>query len=213
MLDYTKQEQWGNGFGQQQSPVPLNTATAQAAVANHLLVWQNDIEGVSLSDKEINFQMNGHGHAVLEQRPYQFQQLHFHAPAEHVIDDDQAAMEWHFVFQDAAGQLAVVARVAHIGAPDPVFEQLLTQFKPHETVTLKQLLDVHAELPATGPVLRYLGSLTTPPLTEGVRWYVAQTPLSVSKDQLARYHQLFEHPNNRHLQALNGRPVLRTKLN
>lgn len=211
MLDYGKQAQWDNGFGGQQSPIALNTEEMQATKNDKcLLSWQPDITGVSLSDMGINFQLNGTGQAQLEQRPYTFQQLHFHTPAEHVIDDQQAVMEWHFAFKDVVGQLAVVARMAQLGEANPILEALLQQFQPATTVELKQSLPLQAVLPTQGPIIRYLGSLTTPPLTEGVRWYLDQTPLTISADQLARYQQFFPQQNNRDLQDRHDRPILKT---
>ncbi|MXI85058.1 carbonic anhydrase family protein, partial [Lactobacillus paracasei] len=48
-----------------------------------------------------------------------------------------------------------------------------------------------------------------PPLTEGVTWYVIeQTEITMSSNQVARYQQFFE-PNNRHVQAINRRPIFR----
>ncbi|MFT8744489.1 MAG: carbonic anhydrase family protein, partial [Lentilactobacillus hilgardii] len=53
----------------------------------------------------------------------------------------------------------------------------------------------------------YLGSLTTPPLTEGVEWLVITNPnVSISADQLAWFKAHFQ-PNNRETQDLNGRLI------
>ena len=67
-------------------------------------------------------------------------------------------------------------------------------------------LDLTALLPADQRYYQFLGSLTTPPCTEGVLWMVLKTPTTISRDQLKLFAQLF--PNNaRPVQALNGRPV------
>jgi carbonic anhydrase len=51
-----------------------------------------------------------------------------------------------------------------------------------------------------------MGSLTTPPCTEGVLWMVLKQPVSISKAQYKLFTQLY--PNNaRPVQAVNGRPV------
>jgi carbonic anhydrase len=51
-----------------------------------------------------------------------------------------------------------------------------------------------------------MGSLTTPPCTEGVLWLVLKQPTTVSREQIKLFSQLF--PNNaRPVQAVNGRAV------
>jgi carbonic anhydrase len=56
----------------------------------------------------------------------------------------------------------------------------------------------------------YAGSLTTPPCSEGVIWYILSKPLGISKDQLIQLKALNQsnesYPNNnRLLQNLNSR--------
>lgn len=53
----------------------------------------------------------------------------------------------------------------------------------------------------------YPGSLTTPPCTEGVEWFVHTTQLHISRSQLSAYTSLFPH-TNRPIQPLNGREVV-----
>lgn len=213
MLDYRKQQDWANGFGQQQSPIGFLSATAQQeTVSLPLFQWQDTLTVTTVIDRETNFETTGTGQALLWQQPAQFQQLHFHAPAEHQIDGHQAAMEWHFVFQDQLGQLSVVARFAELGAANPLFEQLLTNFKSRQTATLPQPIAVNSWLPQAGIVYRYLGSLTTPPLTEGVHWYLVATPLTVSVAQLQKYREFFPQDNNRQLQDLQQRHLFKTVL-
>ncbi|KRM12995.1 carbonic anhydrase family protein [Paucilactobacillus suebicus] len=211
MLDYSKQDQWTNGFGKQQSPIELNTRESGRTEPEALFNWQ-PVTGTSISDMEINFQVNGSGFVVIENHLYQFQQLHFHSPSEHQIDGHKASMEWHFVFQDQIGQLVVVARMAELGDSNPDFDKMLATFQAGQTTNFDESIEIQKLLPTQGPIFRYLGSLTTPPLTEGVRWYVDQTPLSVSQNQLDQYNGLFEQKNTRNLQELNDRNVWLTEL-
>ena len=51
-----------------------------------------------------------------------------------------------------------------------------------------------------------MGSLTTPPCTEGVLWVVIKQPVTLSPAQLKLFTQLFP-ANARPLQTLYGRPV------
>jgi carbonic anhydrase len=51
-----------------------------------------------------------------------------------------------------------------------------------------------------------MGSLTTPPCTEGVRWFVFQQPVTLSRTQLRNYTSLFR-MNTRPLQDSHGRQI------
>jgi len=68
-------------------------------------------------------------------------------------------------------------------------------------------VDVDALLPQARTTYRYDGSLTTPPCSEGVQWFVMTTPIALSGAQIGAFTTLF-HGNNRPVQSLNERPVL-----
>ena len=53
----------------------------------------------------------------------------------------------------------------------------------------------------------YSGSLTTPPCSENVNWFISQTPIEVSIDQILFFQQFIKH-NARPIQQLNNRSVL-----
>jgi len=51
-----------------------------------------------------------------------------------------------------------------------------------------------------------MGSVTAPPCTEGVEWFVLKTPVEISAQQINAFAQLY--PNDvRPVQPLNGRIV------
>jgi carbonic anhydrase len=61
-------------------------------------------------------------------------------------------------------------------------------------------------LPADRGYWTYMGSLSTPPCTEGVRWFVFEQDLSLSRDQLRVFAALFR-VNSRGLQEAHGRRI------
>ena len=68
------------------------------------------------------------------------------------------------------------------------------------------LVDLNELLPQDQRYYQFLGSLTTPPCTEGVLWLVIKQPVALSREQLKLFGQLF--PNNaRPVQSVNGRPI------
>lgn len=70
-------------------------------------------------------------------------------------------------------------------------------------------LNVMQLFPASKDYYRLTGSLTTPPCTKGVRWIVMKSPVTVSTGQVDQFAKAIGQPNNRPLQAVNARSVLR----
>ncbi|MFC6171546.1 carbonic anhydrase family protein [Loigolactobacillus jiayinensis] len=207
-LDYAQQAKWPQTSGQQQSPIALTVKAGQEIEAADLLEWQVPYYGETLSDEGNNLQLAGRGFAKLDHRNYRFVQMHLHTPAEHTIEGQQPAMEWHFVHENSLGQKAVVAVTAVLGKENPQLNQILAAFVPKTAVPLPETILLTSLLPTRGLIYRYVGSLTTPPLSEGVEWFVAAEPVTISAAQLAQYRELFPQDNNRELQPLNQRPVM-----
>ena len=68
------------------------------------------------------------------------------------------------------------------------------------------LIDMNEILPTDQRYYQFMGSLTTPPCSEGVLWMVLKTPVAISREQIKLFSQLF--PNNsRPVQPINGRAV------
>jgi carbonic anhydrase len=141
---------------------------------------------------------------------YSLVQFHFHAPSEHTVDGEHFPMEIHFVHQAEDGALAVVGLLIEEGARNPGIAPLWAQLAGASgTETTVQIPAEFADHifsgDATG-IYHYDGSLTTPPCSEGVRWYVSKTPTRFSKDQIAAFTAIYDH-NNRPVQALNDRTL------
>ena len=157
----------------------------------------------------IQVNVDSGGSIEIEGTEYVLAQFHFHAPSEHTIDGRHARAELHLVHKSAAGGLAVVGVFLEEGETnhrfDPVWEHLpATVGASHrypDTVNGSDLL------PADRRTLRYDGSLTTPPGSEGVRWNVMVEPVTLSKNQLEALEKIIK-GNNRPVQNLNGRIVI-----
>lgn len=140
-------------------------------------------------------------------------QFHFHRPGEEAIDGHRFAMVAHLVHRDAEGNLAVVAVPLQTGAANPVIATLwrnLPHQKGHEASPAGVAIDPSRLLPSNRSYFTYVGSLTTPPCTEGVRWFVLDHPVTVSSDEIAAFAKLYP-ANARPLQPANGRQVLAHK--
>jgi carbonic anhydrase len=139
---------------------------------------------------------------------YKIVQFHFHAPSEEKIDGHPYAMVAHLVHSDDAGKLAVVAVLFKEGKANPTLAKVFAVMpaKEGEKVALEGGVNPADLLPARQDYYAYVGSLTTPPCTEGVRWQVLKQPVELSKEQLAAFRKLYP-MNARPVQPLNGRKV------
>lgn len=61
-------------------------------------------------------------------------------------------------------------------------------------------------LPESKKSIRFAGSLTTPECTEGLAWFIAAEPVTLSAEQLSALHDIFG-DNARPVQPLNDRTV------
>ena len=154
--------------------------------------------------------MEGSGIAV-SGRTFALRQVHFHAPSEHHIDGRSFAMEAHLVHRDDHGNLAVVAVMLSEGRRNAALARLWAKLpeRPGERARLSVPMKASELLPKRREYYRYAGSLTTPPCSEGVLWLVLKDPVPVSSEQVAAFKGVLEEPNNRPLQPLNARAVLR----
>jgi carbonic anhydrase len=140
---------------------------------------------------------------------YALIQYHFHSPSEHQVRGDSFPMEMHLVHKSSDNRLAVVGVLIREGrangAFDPVWSQLPAT-KGAEVVHDSVMVDVDDLLPRTRTSYRYDGSLTTPPCSEGVKWFVLTTPIELSASQIAAFRAVLV-GNNRPVQPLNGRVI------
>lgn len=140
---------------------------------------------------------------------YELLQFHFHHPSEERVNHRSFAMVAHLVHKNHEGQLAVVAVLIDPGAANGLIHKVWTHMPldSGDRVRLPAgLIDLRELLPTDQRYYQFMGSLTTPPCTEGVLWNVLKAPVTVSREQLKLFSQIF--PNNaRPVQALNGRVV------
>jgi len=141
---------------------------------------------------------------------YPLVQYHFHHPSEHTVDGRRYPMEMHMVHRAADGAMAVVGVLIeegpHNAAFDPVWVHL-PERRGEELHYEHITVDVDALLPARHNAYRYEGSLTTPPCTEGVNWFVLADPIALDRGQIRAFEQRVA-DNNRPIQPRNGRAVL-----
>ncbi|URE13459.1 carbonic anhydrase [Musa troglodytarum] len=223
----TGPENWGRirndwitcGKGKSQSPIDLGDkmvrrlqrlrrfrtsyVPADAAIKNRghdiAVIWNGDeAGGITINRTE-----------------YKLKQLHWHSPSEHSINRRRFSLEMHMVHQSADNKTAVVGILYKTGLPDPFIHKLERSIKK-----VKDKTDKEEELGAVDPshasrrmgqrYYRYMGSLTTPPCSEGVIWTILRKVKTVSKKQLRLLRRAVDDDyenNSRPRQPINGRLI------
>jgi len=140
---------------------------------------------------------------------YQLLQFHFHTPSEHTVKGNAFAMEGHLVHKSATGVLAVIGVLMDRGAASAFIGKLWEHLpikKGERNTPAGVTVNAAGLLPKSMGRYSYMGSLTTPPCSEGVVWNVLKSPIAVSDEQVAAFAAIFKH-NARPVQPLNGRVV------
>ena len=146
-------------------------------------------------------------------KQYQLVEFHFHKPSEEKVNGKDHEMEVDLVHQDKEGKLAVVAIFLDQGKENGLIKTLwstLPQTRDKENVVEAVQIKAIDLLPPDKGYYMFPGSLTTPPCTEGVTWYVLKTPVQISADEIARFGRLYP-MNARPVQPLNGRDLVGTR--
>ncbi len=141
---------------------------------------------------------------------YELVEFDFHHPGEEPVRGKLSDMSVHLVHRSADGKLAILAvrLVEDAGNPNAVLAALWPHLPKTAGATEKvdELVSAGGLLPTDRGYWSYTGSLTTPPCTEGVRWFVFEQDLSLSRDQLRVFASLFR-INSRNLQEAHGRRI------
>jgi carbonic anhydrase len=142
---------------------------------------------------------------------YDLVQLDFHHPAEEAVKGKLTDMDIHLLHKSADGKLAVVAiRLAEDRSTPP--NAVLAALWPHlptktgDTEKVTEIVNPGGLLPPDRGYWTYVGSLTAPPCTEDVRWFVLEQEVTLSRDQLQAFAALFK-VNSRPLQDPHGRRI------
>jgi carbonic anhydrase len=141
---------------------------------------------------------------------FELKQFHFHSPSENTIKGRSFPMEAHFVHADAKGNLAVVALMFEESASNKLLEQVWPHVPKVENgkTELDPLVSANDLLHADRDYYRYEGSLTTPPCSEGVHWFVLKRAAKADIGQLLLVHEVLGQANNRPVQPVGARAVL-----
>jgi carbonic anhydrase len=204
----------GTSPAQRQSPIDLDQ-----------IVFDRHLGPLQLRLDETPLALTNNGHTIEEEYEpgswltvngvvYGLSQFHFHTLSEHTVAGRHAAMELHAVFADpASDNKAVVGQLFVIGKTNRFVADLLTHGLPtrsgDEVNVPSQMINVAGALTNTSRYYTYPGSLTTPPCTQTVTWFVLHEYAQLSSEQFDAFRHILGN-NFRPLQKRNGRAIRST---
>jgi carbonic anhydrase len=197
--------------GKEQSPIDIRGAKLNKAlqpIQFHFLAGPVTLEN---NGHTVIAHVDPGSYMVANGVRYDLQQFHFHHPAEEAVKGKLTDMDVHLLYQSADGHQAVVAvrLTEDITTPPNAVLSILWPHLPTKTGETQKVTDMvnpGGFLPADRGYWTYMGSLTIPPCTEGIRWFVMEDDMTLSRDQLKAIAALFK-VNSRPLQDTHGRKI------
>ena len=196
--------------GHEQSPIDIRGARLNKAlqpIEFHYIAGSLKLEN---DGHTIVAHVNPGSYIVANGVRYDLTGFVFHHPGEEAVKGRLSDMEVQLLHRGADGKLAVVdvRLVENPGKPNATLATLWQ----HLPVTagasekIEEMVNPGGLLPADRGYWTYTGSLTAPPCTEGVRWFVLEQEIGLSRDQLRAFAALFR-MNTRGLQDPHKRRI------
>jgi carbonic anhydrase len=195
--------------GRQQSPIQLDSKLSQGDVPP--LQFMYTTQAIKMFNNGHTIQMTAEPGSTIQAqgKNYSLLQFHMHTPSEEAVDGQNLDLVIHMVHKSEEGQLAVVGVLFKKGTQEHPGIAKLWKALPAQsgdTIVIKDSLPLSQLLPTQRNFWHFQGSLTTPPCSEGVQWYVLRDIQEISASQLKAFQAIF--PNNaRPIQPLNGREI------
>ena len=200
--------------GKTQSPIDIPDAEARKGDLPPLL-FDYRPSALNIIDDGHTIRVNYAAGSTIsvEGKRYELVEIDFHKPSEEKVSGKGHDMEAHLVHRGKDGKLAIVAVLLDEGKENALIKTLwshLPQTKDKEIVDEAVKINAVELLPRDKGYYAFAGSLTTPPCSEDVKWFVLKTPTPISADEIARFARSYP-MNARPVQELNGRDIQATR--
>ena len=209
-------ENWKNlceGFsacgGQAQSPVNIESKNLEKSDKLRPINFKYNTSNVDIINNghTVQFNVTGDNKIKIKDKNYKLLQFHFHTLSEHTVNGKHYPAEMHLVHKNNEKDYAVIGVMFKEGKENELLKKYLDKFpSKNENYKTDEDFDLNVLLPKDKNYYYYSGSLTTPPCSEIVNWYVLKNPIEASKEQIQKLSKIL-HNNYRPVQKLNGRKI------
>ncbi len=195
--------------GVEQSPIDLKVTQEKSSTKLEFSYQPTDIDVVN-NGHTVKFNYKPGSFLSVDGKKYELKQFHYHVPSEHTVNGGHFPIEIHLVHQDEEGHLAVVGMMIKEGTTNQKMEPVI-KYLPYENgekiIEKQATIDMSVMLPKhTERFFHYRGSLTTPPCSESVEWFVLTDPIRMSDEQITEFSRIYQ-DNNRPVNPLGSRTL------
>lgn len=158
----------------------------------------------------LQFDFKNGSYVVYNHKDYELVQFHAHEESEHTINGIRYPLELHFVHKAMDGAILVIGILVKEGKENSYFEKLsvFKDIAKNGKETTDIVFNPEKMFPKNKAYYTYLGSLTTPPCSDRVKWIVLKNPIEMTEDEIENISKYLPKRNNRPIQPLNGRTIL-----
>ncbi|MCP4747963.1 MAG: carbonic anhydrase family protein [Desulfobacteraceae bacterium] len=216
--------------GMQQSPIDVKNTVIDNSLKPLSFSYHDTPLTIVNNGHTIQVNYQSGSKVIIDGVDYQLLQFHFHTPSENIINGSPFAMEAHLVHKNGDGQVAVVGVLMekHYADDDDdddddaddddddyagsFLQEIWSMMPVHEgeVKVIETSFNAKNLLPEDKNYYSWPGSLTTPPCTEGVSWFLMTHPVKVTPAQVDKFSRLFHGGNARPDQPLNGRTIYKS---
>lgn len=193
--DRNGQEHWGTlstayvkcELGTQQSPVNLSY-TKQSFKPPLEFRYKPGKAAVRHDGNMVIVEIQEPMAVISEGEEYALRNITLHSPSEHLVRQRFYPMEIELLHEGISGKLLMVSLFAETGAeaPQAALEGILSAAPAYGQPPAEIVFDPAGLVPDDRSYLNYRGSLTYPPCTEGVEWFVFKQPLRITREQMGK---------------------------
>jgi len=211
----------GLDHGLIQSPINILTKTVANVDSRTINVrYKDEVDSITNLGHTIQLHFAEGSTISAHGKTFHFKQMHFHTPSEHQLDGITYPMEMHIVNtaedeKNGRIEYLVVSILFKMGDENKFisdFHDLIPE-KIHSIhniqsgrVRLSDLLMVTRKDKSEEGLFFYKGSLTTPPYTESVNWYIDKHIYEASPEQIHAIEKIEGH-NARRIQQIHERII------
>lgn len=208
----------GLKHGLLQSPINIISKEAHDGEHHITLHYQDEVNNIEHRGRTVRLEMEKGNTVSSNGVEYTFAQIHFHTPAEHLIDGITYPLEMHLVNtaekEDGSVEYLIIALHFKMGEDNKFIEQVLgliptrgeKPITPDSSQISLRMIDKKMDGRYIDDTFFYKGSLTTKPYTESANWYIVKHIFEASPQQIKALNTI-EGNNARHIQALYGREI------